>query len=134
VKIPPLRWTLPAGHLLIDVAIVAVLKGAAVAALIDAGNLPAAVLARSSPLLLHEAVAVTIWFLIGLGIDAGRFRLRTEMLAFLAVRLLFVVGTRAASGFWRPATSLELLVWLALAIWGAGWCVRRVDLWPAQRV
>jgi hypothetical protein len=99
---------------------------------VDAGNMPAAVVSHAicqarDPfwLLTHETISLTIWFLIGLGVDLGRFRLRTEMLVFLALRAVLVAGTRASNSFWRPAASLEGLVWLALAIWGAGWCVNR---------
>jgi hypothetical protein len=123
VKLPPYRWSLPIGHVAIDAAILTLLTGPAASALIDAGNLPAAVLAHSLP--MHEAAAVAIWFLMGLGIDTGRFRLHTEMILFLAGRLLLVMWTRAALSVWRPAVSLQLLFWLALAIWAAGWCILR---------
>jgi hypothetical protein len=126
------RFLLPAGHLIVDAAILGLLIGPAAAALVDAGNMPAAVVSHAicqarDPfwLLTHETISLTIWFLTGLGVDLGRFRLRTEMLVFLALRAVLVAGTRASNSFWRPAASLEGLVWLALAIWGAGWCVNR---------
>ncbi|HJZ96494.1 MAG TPA: hypothetical protein VKE70_08300 [Candidatus Solibacter sp.] len=72
----------------------------------------------------HEVTAALVWFLIGLGVDAGRFPLRREMQVFLWGR----VGTVAlglALDVWRFATMLAMLFWLALAIWGIGWCVLR---------
>lgn len=109
--------------------------------LLIGGNLPAAVLSTAirprahfqtrsqfwDPVwfLIHETASCAIWFLIGLGIDAGRFRLRREMMIFLAFRAA-CAALLPAVNIARPAASLEGLFWLALAIWGAGWCVFRL--------
>jgi hypothetical protein len=98
-----------------------------VIALLDAGNLPASVLSRSGGLWIRESISLGIWFLIGLGIDVRRFPLRTEMNAFLVLRAILVAAVRISYRLWRPAASLETLVWLALAIWGAGWCLTRAS-------
>jgi hypothetical protein len=132
VSIPRCRWTLPIGHLIVDAAIPGLLTGPPVVALLDVGNLPAAVLAHAlrsiqDPvwLCIHESLALAVWFLLGLGIDVRRFPLRAEMIAFLALRAVVVVAVRVSYPLWRPAAAVEGLVWLALAIWGAGWCLIR---------
>jgi hypothetical protein len=116
---------LPIGHLLVDAAILALLAGPAVAALLDAGNRPASALSGSAGFPIHETIALGIWFLIGMGIDGRRFPLRTEMRLFLVIRAVLVAAVRISYPLWRPAASLETLVWFALAIWGAGWCLTR---------
>ena len=121
------RYLLPIGHLVVDAAILGLLAGPAVIALLDAGNLPASVLSRSGGLWIRESISLGIWFLIGLGIDVRRFPLRTEMNAFLVLRAILVAAVRISYRLWRPAASLETLVWLALAIWGAGWCLTRAS-------
>ena len=141
--IPPCRWLLPIGHFLVDTVILLLLIAHArpLIQLISSGNLPAAVVSlqirpraciptRShlwDPewFLIHEAVALAIWYIVGLGIDSGRFRLRREMLAYLAARAA-CTALLPFIDIARPAASLELLVWCALAIWAAGWCILRV--------
>jgi hypothetical protein len=116
---------LPIGHLVVDVASVGLLSGPAVTALVDAGNLPASILVDSGWFPVHECISLVIWFLIGLGIDSRRFPLRTEMFAFLGLRAVLVAAVRVAYPLWHAAVSLQTLVWIALAVWGAGWCLTR---------
>src|SRR5689334_12088168 len=117
MKIPSCRWLLPIGHLIVDTF----------------GNLPAAVTWRAfrpehpiSWVAMYESGAVLIWFLIGHGIDARRFRLRREMLVYLGARAVVAALIGLYGGIGRTGAQLEMLFWFALAIWSAGWLVMRV--------
>jgi len=69
--------------------------------------------------LVHEAVAFPCWYLLGVWVDAGRFRLGKVMTAFLAWRVLIVfigayeVGWRVQVMFWWGFTLW--LAWLGLS-------------------
>jgi hypothetical protein len=131
MKVPPCRWQLPAGHLIVDTMLAALLVSGS-SFLLTSGNLPAAVLSTALArgahdtvwFPIHEVVSCSIWFLIGLGIDAGRFRLRREMLVYLGFRAA-CTALLPAVNLARTAASLEVLFWLALSIWSVGWCVFR---------
>jgi hypothetical protein len=102
-------------------------------AFLTLGNLPAAVALHpawmANPLAgigVYEGGALLIWFLIGLGIDCHRFRLRNEMLAYLGARAMFAAWIAVYAQAGKLAGQIEILFWLALAIWAAWWCVVQV--------
>jgi hypothetical protein len=69
-------------------------------------------------LLIHEAIACPLWFLIGMRIDTGRSRLRKTMVLYLIGRAgfgLLVVGVPDAAGL---GVLLQVLFWLGLAVYG----------------
>ena len=74
---------------------------------------------------IHETMSSAIWFLIGAGIDARRFLLRREMVAFCGARAL-CIALLPALNVARLAASLEMVAWLAFAIWCVGWLVLRL--------
>ena len=82
-------------------------------------------------LLIHEAVAIPFWFLIGLTIDSGGSRLRKPMLWYLVGRSglgLLVVGPWTAPNF---GVLLQFLFWVCFSIYGfvcvIQWVGRKAD-------
>ena len=63
-------------------------------------------------LLIHEAIAIPFWFVIGAWLDTGRSRLARLMRDYVLLRLLTAVLAMAlpAHNWWIP----EFLFWLAL--------------------
>jgi hypothetical protein len=77
-------------------------------------------------LLIHEAVAIPFWFLMGLWIDTGRSRLRKVMLYYLIGRAglgLLVLGPWTAPNF---GILLQGLFWLGLGVYGFGCGVQSI--------
>ena len=73
--------------------------------------------------LIHEAVAVPLWFAIGMLLDAGRLSIRNLMLAFLGLRIglaaLLWLRNVAEIG-WR----LEVIAWMAFLVYLVAIAVR----------
>jgi hypothetical protein len=63
-------------------------------------------------LLIHEAVAIPFWFLLGAWLDTGRSRLLRTMRAYLALRLVLAVMSiiLPAHTWWIP----QFLFWIGL--------------------
>jgi hypothetical protein len=66
---------------------------------------------------LHEAVAIPLWFLIGTWIDSGRSGLVRLMGSYLAGRIALALLAIAIP--WNGGVSLQILFWLGLAAYGA---------------
>jgi hypothetical protein len=72
-------------------------------------------------ILVHEAVAIPFWFLIGAWLDTGRSRLGQTMQAYLAGRVALALLAMAGSGIgWKA----QVLFWLGLAAYGGLWAWR----------
>jgi hypothetical protein len=66
--------------------------------------------------LIHQAVAIPFWFLMGAWIDGGRSRLGGTMQAYLVGRIALALLAMLGSGIgWK----LQVLFWLALTVYGA---------------
>jgi len=75
--------------------------------------------------LVHEAVSIPFWFLMGVWLDAGRSRLGRTMLAYLVGRIALGLLAIPVAGNWWSA---QVLFWLGLAAYGALWGSRRLRL------
>jgi hypothetical protein len=78
--------------------------------------------------LIHEAVAIPFWFLIGTWIDGGRSGLGRLMRGFLVGRMaLALLAIAISANCW---VALQILFWLSLAVHGAlrasRWLLRTV--------
>ena len=64
-------------------------------------------------LLIHEAVAIPLWFFLGAWLDTGRSRLARAMRDYLILRVALAVGAMLlpAYNWWIP----QFLFWIALA-------------------
>lgn len=106
-------------------------------ALIQTGTLPAGIVSASirpeagwqtrhrlwDPwwVLVHEAVAIPFWFLVGAWLDTSRSRLGKTMQAYLVGRMALALLAMAGSGIgWKA----QALFWLGLAAYGALWAMR----------
>jgi len=71
--------------------------------------------------LIHEAVAIPFWFLIGAWLDTGRSRLAGTMQGYLVGRAALALLAIAAPANWWSA---QVLFWLGLGTYGALWAWR----------
>jgi len=62
--------------------------------------------------LIHEALAVSSWYLIGIWVDRGRRRLGMIMIGFLAARFLIALTGSYDIG-WRT----QVFFWLGFVLW-----------------
>lgn len=66
--------------------------------------------------LIHEAVAIPFWFLIGVWLDSGRSGLDRLMQAYLAGRMALAVLAIAGSAIgWKA----QVLIWFGMVVYGA---------------
>src|SRR5215471_4360226 len=107
--------------------------------LLAAGNLPAALVSCSlrpsahfrtrrhlwdpAWFLIHQAISFPIWFLLGLGIDSERVRIRRVMLAFLSARALFALMALVSTNASEIVGKCETFFWLAFGAWSIVWCI-----------
>jgi hypothetical protein len=62
--------------------------------------------------LLHEALALSSWYLIGIWVDRGRRRLGMIMIGFLAARFLI-----ALTGSYDIGWRIQVFFWLGFVLW-----------------
>lgn len=65
--------------------------------------------------LLYEALSFPCWFAIGTWIDAGRSRLGSVMIGFIAVRLLVTI-----LGVYEPGWRVQATFWMGFVSWLGG--------------
>jgi len=82
-------------------------------------------------LLIHEAVAIPLWFVIGMLIDTGRVHLGKVMSIYMAARFGFGI-LDAVFGLAQFFTLLQFLFWLWLTgygfVHGVSWFARKMGL------
>lgn len=82
-------------------------------------------------LLIHEAIAIPLWFVLGMLIDTGRAHLGRVMSIYMAARFGFGI-LDAALGLAQFFILVQFLFWLWLTgygfVHGVNWLARKVGL------
>jgi len=67
-------------------------------------------------LLIHEAAAISFWFMMGAWLDSGRSQLERLMQAYLLGRIVLALASIAWTGNWW---TVQFLFWLGFGTYGA---------------